>query len=170
MPKKQLKPEDHWAQYIVRTQSGGKEYVYALVRRRYSDDDIESKGSGEYLGVSEEDRFEIVTDTDPESDTFGKRVPKPDSQAIGRKLKYTLPLNTKNITDLKKMCAAVGTPFGETKFYWKFKERTITAEDENEFWTIDWSEAHKRFIHGKQVIAIEQKNQHDNRPRGIRKA
>ena len=170
MPKKQLKPEDYWAQYIVRTQSGGKEYVYALVRRRYSEEDIEPKGPGEYLGVAEDDRFEIITDTNPESETFGKRVSKPDSQPIGKKLKFTLPLNVKNIGDFKKMCAAVGTPFGETKFYWKFKERSITAEDEKEFWTIDWNEAHKRFIHGKQVIEIEQKNQHDNRPRGIRKA
>ena len=86
MPKKELKPEDYWAQYIVRTKSDGKEYVYALVRRRYSDDDIESKGPGSYLGVSEDDRFEIITDTDPESDTFGKRVPKPDSQPVGKNL------------------------------------------------------------------------------------
>ena len=127
MPKKELKPEDYWAQYIVRTRSDNKEYVYALVRRRYSEDDIESKGPGSYLGVKEDDRFEIITDTDPESDTFGKRVSKPDSQPIGKKLKFTLPFNQKNAADFKKMWAAVGTPFGETKFYWKFKERTITA-------------------------------------------
>ena len=169
MPKKQLKPEDYWAQYIVRTTSDNKEYLYALVRRRYSEDDIEAKGPGTYLGVSEQDRCEIVPDTDPESDTFGKRVPKPEATAIGKKLKFTLPFNQKNITDFKKMCAAVGTPFGETKFYYKFKERTITAEDVNEFWTIDWSECHKRFIHGKQVIEIEQKNKYDDRPRSARK-
>ena len=167
MPKKELKPEDYWAQYIVRTRSESKEYLYALVRRRYSEDDIEAKGPGTYLGVKEAERFEIITDTDPDSETFGKRVSKPNSEPVGKKLKFTLPFNAKNIGDFKKMCAA---PFGETKYYWKFKERTITAEDEKEFWTVDWSEAHKRFIHGKQVIEIEQKNQHDNRSRGIRKA
>ena len=50
MPKKELKPEDYWAQYIVRTKSDGKEYIYALVRRRYSDDDIDNsdRGSGNH--------------------------------------------------------------------------------------------------------------------------
>mgnify|MGYP003648408654 FL=1 len=165
MAKKKLQPTDYWAQYIVRTQSNGKDYIYALVRRKYSDDDIEPKGPGEYLGVGEEDRFEKITDSDPDSDTFGKRISKPDSQPTGKKLKYTLAYNKQNIDDFKKMCGAVGTPFGETRFYYKFKERTITAESSDEFWTLAWNEAHKRFIHGKQVIEIEQTNKHDNRPR-----
>ena len=169
MAKKELTSNDYWAQYIVRTTSEGKDYMYALVRRRYSEDDIEAKGSGKYLGLSEEDRFEMVTDNDADSDTFGKRISKPNSEPIGKKLKYTIPFDTKNIGDFKKMCAAVGTPFGETKLYFKFKERTITSEDANEFWTIDWTEAHKRFIHGKQVIEIEQKNKYDDRPRSARK-
>lgn len=170
MAKKKLLPTDYWAQYIVRAQSNGKDYIYALVRRRYSDDDIEPKGPGQYLGVSEEDRFEKITDDDPDSETFGKRIPKPNSEAIGKSLKYTLDFNKKNIDDFKKMCAAVGTPFGETRFYYKFKERTITAENTDEFWTLDWTEAHKRFIHGKQVIEIEQTNKYDNRPRSSAKA
>ena len=170
MVKKELTSNDYWAQYIVRTSSAGQGYMYALVRRKYSVDDIEAKGSGKYLGLSEEDRFEMITDSDPDSDTFGQRISKTEAEPVGKKLKYTIPFDSKNIADFKKMCAAVGTPFGETKFYYKFKERTITSEDENEFWTLDWDEAHKRFIHGKQVIEIEQKNKYDDRPRSARKA
>lgn len=78
MAKKSLTSNDYWAQYIVRTFSDGKDYMYALVRRKYSEDDIESKGAGNYLGLLEEDRFEMITDNDPESDTFGKRISKPN--------------------------------------------------------------------------------------------
>jgi len=168
MTKRKLQPNDYWAQYIVRTQTDGKDYIYALVRRKYADDDIEPKGPGEYLGVDEEDRFERITDNDPDSETFGKRISKPDSQPIGKRLKFTLAFTKQNVDDFKKMCGAIGTPFGETRFYYKFKERTITAENTDEFWTLDWTEAHKRFIHGKQVIEIEQKNKHDDRPRSAK--
>ena len=68
MAKKELGPESYWAQYIVRTHSAGKDYLYALVRRRYSEEDIERDGTGKYIGVIEEERFPMVTDTDPESD------------------------------------------------------------------------------------------------------
>ena len=43
MAKKKLTSNDYWAQYIVRTSSAGKDYMYALVRRKYSDDDIEAE-------------------------------------------------------------------------------------------------------------------------------
>ena len=74
MAKKELGPDDYWAQYIVRTHSAGKDYLYALVRRRYSEDDVERDGRGKFIGVDEEPRYPMVTDTDPESDTFGKRI------------------------------------------------------------------------------------------------
>ena len=39
MAKKKLASEDYWAQQIIRAQSGGKDYIFALVRRKYSDDE-----------------------------------------------------------------------------------------------------------------------------------
>ena len=172
MAKKELGPEDWWAQYIVRTRSGGKDYLYALVRRRYSEDDIERDGRGKYIGVDEEPRYPMVTDIDPESETFGKRIKANEKEAVGIKLKYTLDFNEKNISDLKQMCAAVGDPFGETRYIWKFKERAIASDNVKNFWDLDWEEAHKRFIERtKQVIEIEQtSNKSDSRWRGSKKA
>ena len=165
MVKKELTPSDWWAQNIWRTQSGGKEKIFALVRRKYGESDVETKGPGQYLGLKESDRFEMVTDNDADSETFGKRVPNPSGEPVGKKLEYTLEFNDKNIKDLRQMVAVIGTPFGQTRFYYKFKERTITCESEEEFWTLDWHEAHERYIHRKQVIQIEQANKHDNTPK-----
>ena len=184
MAKKELGPNDYWAQYIVRTHSAGKDYLYALVRRRYSEEDVERNGPGKYIGVEEESRFPMVTDTDPESETFGKRIKQTDKESVGIKLKYTLELTDKNIADFKVMSAAIGDPFGETRFIWKFKERAIASDNVKNFWDLSWEEAHKRFIErSKQVIEIEQPerliekreikveqtNKHDNRHRSSKK-
>jgi hypothetical protein len=194
MAKKELGPESYWAQYIVRTHSAGKDYLYALVRRRYSEEDIERDGTGKYIGVTEEERFPMVTDADPDSDTFGKRIQQEGKESNGKKLKYTLEFNEKNIRDMKTMCGAIGDPFGETRFIWKFKERAISTDNVSNFWELDWEEAHKRFIERskqvieieqsikqkqrseapkekpKQVIKVEQKNINDNRHRDTKKA
>ncbi len=170
MANKELGQESYWAQYIVRTHSAGKDYLYALVRRRYSEDDVERDGRGKFIGVDEEPRYPMVTDTDPESDTFGKRIKADKKEAVGIKLKYTLELNEKNIKDMKTMCGAIGDPFGETRFIWKFKERAITTDNVSNFWELSWEEAHKRFIErSKQVIEIEQTNKSDSRWRGSKK-
>ena len=193
MAKKELGPDDYWAQYIVRTHSAGKDYLYALVRRRYSEEDIERDGTGKYIGVTEEERFPMVTDADPDSDTFGKRIQQEGKESNGKKLKYTLEFNEKNIRDMKTMCGAIGDPFGETRFIWKFKERAISTDNVSNFWELDWEEAHKRFIERskqvieieqsikqkqrseapkekpKQVIKVEQKNINDNRHRDTKK-
>ena len=193
MAKKELGPESYWAQYIVRTHSAGKDYLYALVRRRYSEDDVERDGRGKYIGVEEDPRYPMVTDTDPESETFGKRIRQENKEPVGVKLRYTLELNDKNIKDMKTMCGAIGDPFGETRFIWKFKERAVATDNVSNFWELDWEEAHKRFIERskqvieieqsikqkqkseapkekpKQVIEAEQKNINDNRHRGSKK-
>ena len=90
MAKKELGPDAYWAQYIVRTHSAGKDYLYALVRRRYSEDDIERDGVGKYIGVIEEERFPMVTDTDPESDTFGKRIKQEGKESKRKKTEIHL--------------------------------------------------------------------------------
>ena len=147
------------------------------------------KEDGKYIGVEEEPRFPMVTDTDPESETFGKRIKEKDKESVGIKLKYTLELTDKNIADFKVMSAAIGDPFGETRFIWKFKERAIASDNVKNFWNLSWEEAHKRFIERskqvieieqteeskprekpKQVIEVEQTNKHDDRHRGSKKA
>jgi len=165
MVKKELGPEDWWAQYIVRTESGGKEKIYALARRRYAPDDIETKGPGTFLGIKEVDRFEMIRDTDPDSDTYGKRIPNPSGEPSGKKQEYTYDFNDKNIKDFKQMVASIGTPFGQTRFTYKFKERTINCINEDEFWSIPWNEAYERYILGKQVIELKQPNINNSKSR-----
>ena len=133
--------------------------------------------------MDEEPRYPMVTDTDPESETFGKRIKQDNKEPVGVKLKYTLELNEKNIKDMKTMCGAIGDPFGETRFIWKFKERAVATDNVRNFWELTWEEAHKRFIErSKQVIEIEQPekpkkaveveqtNKYDDRRRGSKKA
>ena len=105
-----------------------------------------------------------------------------------------MELNDKNIADFKIMSGAIGDPFGETRFVWKFKERAIATDNVSNFWDLSWEEAHKRFIERskqvieieqsikqkprleapkekpKQVIKVEQTNKHDDRHRDSKKA
>ena len=112
----------------------------------------------------------MVTDTDPDSETFGKRIKADKKESVGIKLKYTLEFTDKNIADMQTMAGAVGDPFGETRYIWKFKERAIASDNVKNFWELDWEEAHKRFIERtKQVIEIEQANKSDSRWRGSKK-
>ena len=41
----------------------------------------------------------MITDTDPDSDTFGKRIKQNDKEPVGVKLRYTLEFSDKNIND-----------------------------------------------------------------------
>ena len=154
MAKKKLTDKDWWALNIVRAQQDGKDCIFASVRRRYSEDDIETKGSGEYLGLSRKKSFPKITDNDPESDTFGKRIDKPDAEPIGTKMIYTDEFNEKNIKRYKSMCGA--TSFGETELIWKFKQVNISVDLVDEFWTLSQDEAYSKYVLKEQQIKIAQ--------------
>jgi len=150
--KKKLKTEDYWAQHIIRAQQGGKDYIYALTRRKYSEDDIESTGAGEYVGLTREEKFPKITDNDPDSETFGKRVSKPNADPVGVKLVYLDEVNSTNIKKYKDMVGING--FGSTEFIWKFKQINISADKIDEFWSITQEDAYDKYVL-KQVIKIE---------------
>lgn len=163
MAKKKLTDKDFWAQQIYRTQQNGKDFVYALVRRRYSEEDIESVGPGEYIGTKRKEKFPIITDSDPDSDTFGERIPKPNALPVGTKLIFLDKWNEDNIKRYKSMAGI--TNFGETQYIYSFKQTSITANDVKEFWKIPTlNDAYKKFILKEKVIVIE-KNQHNDRPK-----
>jgi len=126
LAKKKLTDNDWWAVNIVRAQQGGKDFIFASVRRKYSEDDIETKGSGEYLGLSRKESFPKITDQDPESETFGKRIDKPDALPIGTKMVYTDEFTPANIKRYRGMCGS--THFGETELIWKFKQVNISVD------------------------------------------
>jgi len=159
MAKKKLTEDNYWAQQIIRAQQDGKDCIFALVRRRYSDDDIEQTGPGEYIGVDRKESFPKITDNDPESDTFTERIDKPNASATGVKLVYLDEFSPKNIEKYQKMSGI--TSYGQTQLIYKFRQMSITADKETEFWTESQDEIYNKYVL-KQVIIVE-KNKSDDR-------
>jgi len=161
MAKKKLSQDDYWAQQIIRAQSGGKDYIFALVRRKYSEDDIEPTGPGEYIGMKEKKSYPKITDNDPDSDTFGKRIDKPGAEPTGLKMEYEDEFTPANV---KKYQSMVGiNDFGETIFIYKFKQINVRADKVDEFWKISQDEAYNKYILKEQVIKIEESKSNTRR-------
>ena len=167
MAKKKLGPNDFWASKVYRTKSNGKEYLFARVRRRYSESDVETKGPGQWEGMIREERYDLITDTDIDSETFGQRIRKPNAQAVGTQLRFTKELNDKNVKDFQKMCANMGAPFGQTVFIFKFKNINIETDSEDDFWNMDFEEAYKRHTGQKQVVVVGE-DKHNTRRKSLK--
>lgn len=154
MAKKKLTEDNFWALNIVRAQQNGKDCIFASVRRKYADDDIETKGSGEYFGLSKEQSFPRITDQDPDSDTFGKRIDKPGAAPLGTKMVYTDEFTPANIKKYQKL---VGTNhFGQTELIWKFKQVQISVDLVKEFWEMAQDDAYSKYVLKEQQIKIAQ--------------
>ena len=160
MAKKKLSSDDYWAQQIIRAQQAGKDYVYALVRRRYSEDDIEPVGPGEYIGLDQQRNFPKITDNDPESDTFGKRIDKPNAEPSGVRMLYKDEFTPANIKKYQDMCG--NNTWGETSYIYKFKQISITADKIDEYWTTTQDAIYNKYILKEQVVKIEE-NKSNNR-------
>lgn len=161
MGKKKLTEDNFWAQTIIRAQQDGEDYIFALVRRKYADDDIETTGPGEYFGLSRTESYARITDQDPDSETFGKRIDKPNSEPIGVKMTFKDKFNSANIKKYQKMAGI--NSFGQTEYIWKFKQINISADKVDEFWDIPQDDAYDRYVL-KQVVKVE-----ENKPNSRRK-
>jgi len=158
MVKKKLGSNDYWAQHVIRAQQEGKDYIFALTRRQYGEDDIETVGAGEYIGISRQEKFAKITDKDPDSETFGKRIEQKSSSPIGVKLVFKDEFNTANIKKYKEMAGVNG--YGSTEYIYKFKQINVTADNIDEFWTIPQNDAYDKYVL-KQVIKIEENKPHN---------
>jgi len=164
MAKKKLGPNDYWAYQVYRTELDRKEYIFAVVRRRYDGgDDIETTGVSEYWGVERINKYPKITDNDPDSDTFGERIDKPNADPTGSKLKLKYLYNDKNKKMFQDMCGP--TAFGDTQFYFKFKQKVVAIPSPLIFWKESWNEAASKYIYGKQTIVIENETNNNNTPR-----
>ena len=151
--KKKLSEKDFWAQQVIRAQQDGKDCIFALVRRRYSEDDIESVGPGEYFGIDRKPNYPKVTDNDPDSETYTQRIDKPDAEPTGVRLIYLDKFTPENIKKYKSMCSV--TTFGTTQLIYKFKQISITADKDNEFWSSPQDEVYNKYILKETIIKIE---------------
>jgi len=161
MAKKKLTEKNYWAQNITRVQQDGKDYIFALVRRKYSDDDVETVGPGEYFGLNREEKYAKVTDQDPDSETFGQRIDKPNSEPIGVRLTFKDEFTPENIKKYQSMAGI--TSFGETSYIYKFKQIAISVDSVNEFWSITQDEAYAKHVLKEQVVKIEENKSNTRR-------
>ena len=155
MAKKTLTQNDYWAQHIIRAQQDGKDYIFALVRRKYSEDDVEQTGPGEYFGIEHKSSYAKVTDNDPDSDTFGKRIDKPNADPTGVRLVYLDKFTPENIKKYQSMSGV--TTYGQTQHILKFKQMSITMDKIPEFWAKTQDELYDKYILKENKIIIEKK-------------
>jgi len=160
MGKKKLTEKDYWAQHIIRAQQDGKDYIFALVRRQYADNDIETVGPGEYLGLDRASSYAKITDNDPDSETFGQRIDKPNSEPIGIRMTFIDEFTPENVKKYKKMCGI--NNFGKTEYIYKFRQENIAVSKVDEFWKIPQDEAYDKYVLKETVVKIE-KDKPDNR-------
>lgn len=162
MAKKKLTEKDFWAQHIIRAQQDGEDCIFALVRRKYSDDDVESIGAGEYIGLERKANYPKINDSDPDSTTFGQRIDKPNAEPIGIKMVLKDKFSKENIEKYKTMAGV--TSFGQTEYIWKFRQININADNIKEFWEIPQDEAYDKLVLKRTVINVE-----ENKPNSRRK-
>ena len=163
MGKKKLTENNFWAQHVIRAQQDGKDYIYALVRRKYADDDIETTGPGEYFGLDKEPSYAKITDNDPDSDTYTQRIDKPNSDPLGIRMKFKDEFNEKNIKKYKSMCGT--NPFGQTEYIWKFRQVNISVDKIPEFWEIAQDKAYDKYILKEERLKIETSENKPNHQR-----
>jgi hypothetical protein len=138
-----------WAQHIYRTEKAGKDYIFALVRRKFGTNDVETRGPGEYIGIKEETIYQKTTDTNPDSPTFNQRIDEELSVfdgagreqkqkiALGKNWEHTDEANDKTLENYKKLVGNMPKPLGDTKFYWILPEGKYDATSMKEFFETD---------------------------------
>jgi len=152
-------PDKLWAQQIIRAKIKDQEFICALVRKRYEGEDVETIGAGEYLGLEKEEIYPMIVDSDPDSETFGKRIKKQGSEPTNVRLKFTQKYTPEIAKEWKKMCGY--STLGKTEYIWKFREGAFHAEEE--FWDTSITEAYDQTVKGKQVIVIEKDKSYNSR-------
>lgn len=154
MAKKELKPEELWAAFIMRVKTSSGEKISAYVRRKFSDDDVDDADPGHYIGTTAVSDVPMIFDKDPESETFGDRIPDPDGEPQGLgKIKFTDLFNKENIAKYKKLVG--NTVAGNTQLIYKFRDRSYSTDDEEEFWKTPIDEIKKIYTNKKQIVQLE---------------
>jgi len=146
MPKKEIpvNEKNYWAQEVFRVLVNGQGHIGALVRRKYDETDVEKRGLGMYIGIKEVEVKDMITDNDPESETFGKRIPDPNDEGGRKKMQFVETDDKEALAKYKKLTGT--TNYGTTILTYKFREQTFEAPDSEEFWTADIKTIHRKYV------------------------
>jgi len=133
MAKRKFSFDDHFASRIVRVIGPKQDYLCALVHRKYDDIDVDTIGGGEWIGYKLVPQYRKISDNDPESETYGKRIDDPSQEPIGNKPQFDFETNEKNIKEFKKLVG--NTVLGETIFVLRIDNSAYRAGNIEQFWT-----------------------------------
>lgn len=157
MVKKAFSFDDYWASDIYRIQvANGDEYIAAHVRRKFDDYDVDDQGPGTLIGAEIVVVKRKITDTDQDSETFGKRIDDPEDDLGRTKRAFKTKFDAKSVKDYQKLVGT--TRLGSTRLYYNFKNRAYEAEDVTQFWTGKMKDIYNEVVMNRQKILLEQKN------------
>lgn len=144
MGKKALDFSSLWAQQIYRYQDPkGDEFIAALVFKKFSESDVEMKHP-EYVGITKQEVRDMITDNDPDSETFTKRIPDQRGEVVRTVWKFTDKATPEMLEKYKKLAGS--TNAGITSLIWKFREGAHTCREADVFWATPMKEVYQQYV------------------------
>ena len=152
MAKKVFSFDENWAEKIYRCSIGGQDYIAAWTRKKYAENDLETTGPGEYVGITEVEIRKKIRDNDEDSDTYGKRIE--DSTAEPKKtLKFTTLFDKNTIKQYRKLSGV--THMGATQLIYIFKQHAYEALDEEEFWSKSMKDVYDSVVRNRPTVNVQ---------------
>ena len=126
----QIDTSKYWAQSVMRVQKNNKPYIAARLRPKYGEgfEDIDDTGD-KYIeiGLIKEEKIRKITDTNPDSETFGKRINDPNASVGGYRLKFSQEMTKEALDEISSMCGQSNR--GSTDFTFMRRGKSgVTAE------------------------------------------
>lgn len=164
MAKKKFNFDEFFASRIVRVITPKKEYLCALVHRKYGDDDVEVQGGGDWVGYTLVPQFKKITDTDKDSETFGQRIDDTSGEPIGHKPEFSYEFNKTNIENFKKLVGNSST-LGETLFVYRIDNNAYRAGNLDEFWGTEAGIIRDEYTKANRTVVIKDETTNSNTKR-----
>lgn len=164
MAKKKFNFDEFFATRIVRVITPKKEYLCALVHRKYGDDDIEVQGGGDWVGYKLVPLYKKITDTDKDSETFGERIDDTTGEVVGQKPEFDYEFNKTNIENFKKLTGN-STVLGETIFLYRIDNNAYRAGSLEEFWNSAAGVIRDEYTKANKTVIIRDETTNSNTKR-----
>ena len=155
MGKKPFSYKEHWGQVIYRVSRGGIDYIGATVRKKYAEDDIEKYGPNTFIGLETTPVFDKVTDNDPESETYLKRITPEGAQPTKTRTSFNIKFTPETVKNFKELVGV--NPMGETRFVYIFREHPFEAPNVDDFWEKKMSDVYNEVVRGIKDTPLVEK-------------